>query len=194
VPQLRTCQRCGSAFPIGERTRYCGAECARVSKLEAAGRRARRFRDSVIASGATCAVDGCEKPPTHAYKLCGMHYFRLRTSGDVGKAESTRTGRVRMATGYVLIHSPDHPNASGGYVLEHRLVMERVLGRPLESFENVHHMNGCRDDNRPENLELWVRAQPAGQRVADLVEWVVDHYPEFVESALAKRSQMRLDM
>ena len=49
--------------------------------------------------------------------------------------------------------------------------MADMIGRPLLGNESVHHKNGDRTDNRPENLELWVKSQPAGQRVIDLVEW-----------------------
>jgi hypothetical protein len=59
----------------------------------------------------------------------------------------------------------------GRWVLEHRHVMETVLGRPLLPGENVHHINGDRTDNRPGNLELWLTSQPHGQRVADALAW-----------------------
>ena len=61
---------------------------------------------------------------------------------------------------------------------EHRVVMERLLGRPLVKGENVHHRNGVRDDNRPQNLELWWRPQPAGQRVADLLDYMVEQHAD----------------
>jgi hypothetical protein len=75
--------------------------------------------------------------------------------------------------GYVRLRAAWHPNSNAnGYVYEHVFVMSQVLGRALEADERVHHKNGRRNDNRPENLELWaVLSQPAGQRVEDLTAW-----------------------
>ena len=77
------------------------------------------------------------------------------------------------ASGYVLIYAGrDYPGTTKtGHILEHRKVMQDILGRPLLAVENIHHMNGVRDDNRPGNLELWTRSQPQGQRVKDKISW-----------------------
>lgn len=64
---------------------------------------------------------------------------------------------------------------------QHRWVMEQSIGRPLRSEENVHHRNGLRDDNRPDNLELWVKKQPPGARVADRLAWAVSLLSEYGE-------------
>lgn len=85
-----------------------------------------------------------------------------------------RGGKTRHKAGYIMVRLPGHPRAKTGggyYVFEHILVMEDHLGRHLFPDESIHHINGVRDDNRIENLELWVKAQPAGIRVEDAVDW-----------------------
>jgi hypothetical protein len=84
-----------------------------------------------------------------------------------------RGGRTKHHAGYLMVRVLTHPRArrSNGYVFEHILVMEQHLGRFLLPDETVHHLNGVRDDNRIENLELWVRPQPPGIRARDALAW-----------------------
>jgi hypothetical protein len=71
-----------------------------------------------------------------------------------------------------MVRLENHPRGgANGYVFEHILVMEEILGRHLSRDETVHHRNGVRDDNRPRNLELWIRPQPTGVRMQDAVQW-----------------------
>jgi len=81
----------------------------------------------------------------------------IRQKASFGKetAHPRWNGGTSKTRGYVKQLVPDHPFARNGYVLQHRLVMEKMLGRLLTAEEVVHHKNGIKDDNRPENLQLF---------------------------------------
>lgn len=95
-----------------------------------------------------------------------QHYQAWRAHGDPLKRINAPAGQAdHYHQGYHFI------TANGRIMPEHRYVMEQILGRPLLPGETPHHLNGQRADNRPENLELWVRKQPQGQRARDLLAW-----------------------
>lgn len=111
--------------------------------------------------------------PRHFHdRSCAAKQTKLE--GRIGRGSSVKVGDTHVNTqGYVVVFiGHDHPMADRrGYCLQHRYVMSEIIGRPLLPTENVHHVYGQRDDNRPENLELWLVSQPKGQRVMDLLVW-----------------------
>jgi hypothetical protein len=78
--------------------------------------------------------------------------------------------------GYKVICVKGHPNSydEHGKIHEHTYLMSKHIGRALIKGESVHHKNGLRLDNRIENLELWSRNQPPGQRVEDKIKWCIE--------------------
>ena len=65
-------------------------------------------------------------------------------------------GRTINGNGYVMISAPDHPRADKyGYVYEHILVLEKVMGRPILRTEAIHHLDGNKSNNDPKNLVLF---------------------------------------
>ena len=87
-------------------------------------------------------------------------YMRLRMKKQGKTMYSPRTDK----DGYVTIYVKGK-----GHIKEHRHIMEEILERSLKEGESVHHKNGVRNDNRPENLELFISNHPAGQRGKELI-------------------------
>lgn len=102
-----------------------------------------------------------------------MHYQRVVRTGTTDIKPPAVWADVR--SGYCYTQRTGHPNSDTlGRIAVHRLVMSEHLGRPLIKGEEVHHLNGVRDDNRLSNLELWTKSQPAGARVEDKVKWATE--------------------
>lgn len=136
----------------------------------------------------TCTVDGCDRDAT-AGGMCPTHRIRLRRHGDAKAAVPIQTpvGGGFVHKGYRRVPVPPELRWLVGGApndLEHRFVMAQLLGRPLRPDESVHHRSGDRLDNRPENLELWSRYQPRGQRVGDKVEYAIEILTRYAPNLL----------
>jgi hypothetical protein len=136
-----------------------------------------------------CAVEDCNTKHA-ALGFCQAHYRAFKTFCDKDRWPEKRSKISNSVQAkYVTVYTPDHPfSTKQGLVLQHRLVMEEMLGRYLERHENVHHKNGDRKDNRPENLEVWSVVQPSGQRVEDKVAYAIQilelYAPELLKESV----------
>jgi len=149
---------------------HCAKPLVYFPRLGQHNWRRRRFcnracSDAARRRTATAACPTCGS--TFAPRKSGQRFCSLRCS-----ARSRPAKRYRKS----------------GDQLEHRAVVAEVIGRPLRDFETVHHKNGRKGDNDPGNLELWCIPQPSGQRVEDLLDWMVENYPAELATRLARRS------
>lgn len=105
---------------------------------------------------------------------------RRQRGTDLNAPIRRSKGWWKNAGGYITMYKADHPNADcNGCVLQHVFVMSEHLKRPLKKGETVHHINGIRDDNRLENLEIWHRSHPPGQRLDEKIEWSKNFLMEY---------------
>lgn len=176
----RTCKQCGVRFEVlpsvvKRQDRKQGQFCSRICKIAKGTYRVEKvcehcevkfkvsfsFKDTARFCSRKCymigyvpynkGTKGLSKPNSGSFKK-GQHV------GD--KHPMWKGGYVKHVSGYLYCYVPEHPNKNkNNYVAEHRLVMEKHLGRFLEVSEIVHHINGDKSDNRLENLELTTRSE-----------------------------------
>ena len=123
---------------------------------------------------ALCRFQECGLPALYR-GLCNTHNLQRIKWGEDGmrplrKKSADPDGWITTSEGYIA-RSVKTEKGVFRHQLQHRFVMEQKIGRKLLPGENVHHINGDRADNRIENLELWSKSQPAGQRVSDKIRW-----------------------
>lgn len=120
-----------------------------------------------------CTIEGCTNK-NFCKGFCKKHYSRFKRHGDPNKFPDRRPrGSGNISKGYHVIVK------NGKQYRAHRLIMEEYLGRKLLPKETVHHINGIRDDNRIENLELWHSGHPYGQRIDDKIEWAISFLKDY---------------
>lgn len=177
------CPQCHKSSEVSNRGKRC-AECRRQPRCTSCGDSVEVSRGLLCGrcngrkKAKPCQVCGVEisgQGKTGLCLPCAQKYHTGPTYSG-GNSPHYRGGWV-SPSGYRMVHAPyGHPKHVQGKnrsssIMEHRLIMERHLGRYLLPTESVHHVNGDRLDNRIENLELWSKSQPSGQRVEDKVAW-----------------------
>ena len=163
---VKTCRHCGQEFTTKNRRAFmCSRQCFGASRKLPRNEVCERCGEPLVTNKDRfkrfCSAE-CRQTPEGSTKKTGEGYIAVR---------------VRYADRFY-------------WELEHRRVMEEHLGRALEKYEHVHHKNGIRTDNQLENLELRtvpLAKDPKGQRVNDLIMYVVEHHAEAVAVALASR-------
>lgn len=153
---MKNCLTCGKEFRARGAQKFCCLGCRQIP--------GRPITRPLFYTCKHCGGQFADRRHgAHTRLYCSRRCANRARPGVNGLSEPGFRRCIAQRDGYVKVSLDDKFIG-----LEHRLVMERVLGRKLYKGETVHHKNGVRHDNRPENLELWVKNHVPGQRISDL--------------------------
>lgn len=148
----KPCRRCGKPFkPVGANSRWCSEACQRgTSKC--------RHCEKLFVPTKKSAGLFCSKKCFYEFR-CPVGSTFVTTQGYVVEKVPEGTPGKTIVTG---------TQAPGRWMFQHRHVMQQKLGRPLQDSETVHHKNANKQDNAPDNLELWNgKSHPKGVKAGD---------------------------
>lgn len=158
-----SCEYCGKvSYFSPSRLKYKKHFCSKVCKSKSL------LKEKVILKCDSCDIEFgvhlsteyWNKIRNRKHRFCSRKCETTYLQGE--RSPGWTGGRFRNDRGYILIYNKDHPRpVARGYVYEHILVVENILGRYLLLDEHVHHKNGVRDDNRIENLEILTSSKHA---------------------------------
>lgn len=172
------CEQCGTSFYRGPTVarqgvgRYCSVACHNAAQT----------KTPVIKSCAHCGTELRLKPSQARVQYCSKACeAAARVRRPLARQHNGKPARLNDQ-GYVMVWEPEHPNrAHKGWQPEHRLIAERTLGRFLDSSEHVHHVNGVKDDNRPENLAVMDATEHRALSLSDYHAWLRGELAELAE-------------
>jgi len=140
-------------------------------------------KDKIIDKNTTywrCVCETCSFTRLYKAKI-----LATRENNNYKKLICCKCNVRAFGHGYRGIYIPEYKNSNVyGYVAYHVYVMSQYLGRPLFPWEKVHHKNGDKLDNRIENLELWYKGHPPGQRIEDMIEYWIEMLSLYKPEAL----------
>ncbi len=162
---------CNFFIPSNGNQKHCSQRCTNRKKTKTYV----KTHGHYAYSAKTCPQCNKEFRPSHSKgKFCsrGCAAEDKRKYLDIPDCLESADRKLDKNIGYVRVYVPMHPEAnSRGYVYEHRIIAEGIIGRRLVKGEIVHHKNGKRHDNRPINLEVMTQQEHGklrGQREKDL--------------------------
>lgn len=178
------CKGCGKLSECGYQPgnrrfhtaqKYCSRDCARHHQ-------GAERKEKFVVPNFVCQKCGKEvqRSVWHYKGKRRVNYKQVycsKSCAQIGRTHDRPSkGFTHNRTGYRFLLR------KGKLVSEHREVMEKMLGRKLLATETVHHINGSRTDNRPENLELWSRNHGPGTRVSDQLAWAKEIIARYGEA------------